>query len=345
MRLFGTGIIALLFSLAISQQVFAHQLNPAVIEALTGEKIEYASHHDVEQEDASVADPRDQSRTFYSFPEWYIVYSAQEYADFVAAGNRPSQFLYFTAIGQMWDSWEYSEIAAGSPPDATTNTVLWTIAVSFTIEYGLIGLYENTIGWLSEWLHFGYKTKEDTYTDRVAMDYGLFLNQTPWYDFSYKGAMSGLWKTYGWSSISPRGIERRIVYTVGYAVKAVYAGGIRALSDATFEGGAGLMTEVETTNELLSLPRYRAFKDPVMQLALDGVNFKTIQGHSQIAMSLVTPEMFDCKELIKYEIFSMPLVTDQLTVRRMLSVPVADLAEVLRSSKACGISVEHIYDY
>lgn len=343
MRLLGISILVLLCGWSV--YVSAHEINPAVVESLTGEKITYDKHHGSDSEKTVVSDPRDQSRTFYSFPEWYIVYSAQEYADFVAAGNRPSQFPYFAAIGQMWDSWEYAEAAAGHPPDATTSTVLWTIAVSFTIEYGLIGIYENTIGRVSEWLHFGYKSTEDEYTDATAMEYGEFLNQTPWYDFSYGGALGGLWKTYGWSSVSPRGIERRIIYTVGYGAKAIYAGTIRSLSESTFDGGAGLTTEVETNNESISLPRYRAFKEPAVQLALDGTQFKTIQGHNQIAVSLVTAQVNTCDKLLQYEIFSMPLVTDGQTVRRMLSVPVLDLAEVLRTSEECALPVEHIYDY
>lgn len=338
MKVFGV----LLMFCCSSSLATAHELNPAVIESLTGETIEH-SHESAGTE--AVADPRDQSRTFYSFPEWYIVYSAQEYADFVAAGNQPSQFPYFAAIGQMWDSWEYAQQAAGVPPDATTNTVLWTIAISFTIEYGLAGVYENTIGWLSELLHFNYKSTEDVYIDAQAMQYGQFLNQTPWYDFSYMGAFGGLWKTYGWSSLSPRGIERRIIYSVSYAAKAIYAAAIRAMSEASFEGGAGLTTDLDTSTGITSLPRYRAFKDPAVELAQQGVDFVTIQGHDQIALSVVVTGAIECDEVFAHQAFSMPFVTDESKTRHMLSVPVSELAQTLRTATTCGLAVEHIYDY
>jgi len=355
---------AVWLSVGATPPVSAHELNPAVIEAIAGEIITYDSHHDEVLDDV-VADPRSESRTFYSFPEWYIVYSAQEYADFVAAGNRPSQFPYFAAIGQMWDSWALTEVAAGVPPDATTDTILWTIAISFTVEYGLVGMYENTIGWLNEWLHFGYKTAEDTYIDEQAKLYGAFLNQTPWYDFAYGKSLGGLWQTYGWSSLSPRGIERRIAYTVGYGAKAAYAAGIRALSAASFEGGAGQITVVTvvadpaTLNSLggeyeaavnsgeyvVSLPRYRAFKNPIIALARMDVELITIQGHSTIALSVVTPREVTCDLVISNQVFGMPLVTDGLQTRRVLSVSVSELSDVLDNIVSCGFEVEHVYDY
>jgi hypothetical protein len=36
-----------------------------------------------------------------TLPEWYIVYSADEYAAFVKS-RAPSRFPYFSAVGQYW---------------------------------------------------------------------------------------------------------------------------------------------------------------------------------------------------------------------------------------------------
>jgi len=343
--------------------VIAHKINPKVVEYLTGETISY-DHHAQPGTPSSEADPRIESRTFYSFPEWYIVYSAQEYGNFIQQGGRPSQFPYFHAIGQMWSSWEYSSLLAEDVPDSTTNTILWTIAISFSIEYGLIGIYENTIGRLSEWLHFGRQTKEDQYIEEQAVTYGNFLNQVPWYDFPYLATLSGLWKTWGWSSITPRGIERKVAYTIGYGGKAIYAAVIRGLSEASFEGGAGQVTyatvqanetiiastglastKIADTVFELEFPRYRAFTEPAVSFAQDGGEFLQIQGHSVIAVSVTTMSDTKCPVLSETQSYKMPLVTDPNIIRYMLSLEVQELSTHIKSLTQCDLEIEHIYDY
>ena len=37
---------------------------------------------------------RPEARTWLTFPEWYIVYSADSYGRYLAAGNRPSGYAY-----------------------------------------------------------------------------------------------------------------------------------------------------------------------------------------------------------------------------------------------------------
>ena len=47
---------------------------------------------------------RNEDQTYLTLPEWYIVYSSDEYAAYIA-DNPPSQFPYFGAIGQFWQSY------------------------------------------------------------------------------------------------------------------------------------------------------------------------------------------------------------------------------------------------
>lgn len=349
-----------IFGLVFAPIAFAHKINPSIIEKLTGEKIAYASS---DTPLVQTGDPRIENRTFYSFPEWYIVYSAQEYGDFIQAGGQPSLFPYFKAIAQMWDSWKLSQNAAGTLPDETTYTILWTIAISFSIEYGAIGLYEMTVGHLTESLTFGYKTTEDTYIDTVAISYGQSLNQTPWYDFPYTQALSGLWSTYGWSSLTPRGIERRLVFTMGYAVKALYAKAIQYASDASF-GGANLVTNVTVTDVFdtqvfttasstrvdeqvyaVDLPRYRAFLPEVELLSKQGINFLKIQNHTTIALSVLALENNACLYERYNVAFTMPILTQLPLERYVLIVPVQELGVTMRQIEVCTVQVEHLYDY
>lgn len=340
----------------------AHEINPEVIYKLTGETITHDHATDTEE---SLADPRNESRTFYSFPEWYIVYSAQEYGRFVTSGHRPSQFPYFASIGQMWDAWDSAAALATDAPDSTTNTVLWTISLSYTIESGVIGVYEATLGRVSEWLHFGHKTVEDEYLDAQAVAYGEFLNQVPWYEFPYLASLKGLWQTWGWSSLSPRGIERRIIYTIGYSIKAAYAAAIRTASAATYEGGAsqtttatvlananqltelGLPYEQTTDTESyrVTFPRYRAFTTPAVSFATAGGQFITIEGHNVIALSVIADTTTDCEGLQHAAGYAQTMLTEPALARYVVRTPTAELANTITAIQDCNYTVEHIYDY
>src|SRR5262245_29124827 len=47
---------------------------------------------------------RPESKTYLSLPEWYTVYSADEYATFLQ-DHRSGEFPYFQAVGQFWQSY------------------------------------------------------------------------------------------------------------------------------------------------------------------------------------------------------------------------------------------------
>ncbi len=342
----------------------AHEINPAVIEYLTGETITYDHHHD---EVTTEADPRGASRRLYTIPEWLIVYTAIEYGQFVQAGGDPSAFPYFTSTKQLWSAWNSATDILGEEPDPTTNTVLYTIAISTTIEQGILGIYEGTIGWLFEWLDGGLVTPEDRYTNQVAAEYGAFLLHTPWYAFPYGQKLIGLWQTWGFASFTPRGLERRLAFTIGYGAKALYAGAIRLASASQFEGGAGLATDVMVTGtaeQLTSLratyeglststsdsltvvlPRYRAFTPALTQLFIDETSVVAIMGHDVIALSSIVSSDTSCPEVEGYRVMTLPLLTDETRVRAIYDVPVADLEDVFGNLSACGYEVEHVYDF
>lgn len=340
--------------------VSAHTLNPKVVEKITGEQIEDHS----EKRDEPV-DPRGEERTYASFPEWYIVYSAQEYASFVAAGKRPSQFPYFGAIGQYWDTVGHAKSALGtSVIDSSTQTVLRVIGVSFSVENAVIGLYEKSVGWVFEMLNFFQKTTEDRYTEQVAQEYGAFLLHTPWYEFPYGQKLVDLWTTYGWSSLTPRGIERRLAFTSGYIIKGIYGTVLGWLSKSSL-GNAELQTYFETegiSSEDLgtitgvqiqeewedghiraTAPRYRAFTPVVETLAQKGGKLLSIQDHSKIMFTVLVSNTNDCLSDLKVE-FSMPFITQDMT-RVAITSNVTDLTAAVSRLHACNLSPEHIYDY
>jgi hypothetical protein len=267
----------------------------------------------------------------------------------------------------MWRSWSLAEKAAGTKADNETRLVLWTIAISFTAEYGIVGIYAKTIGRLSEWLHLGGKTSEDHYTDMVAEEYGLFLNQVPWYEFPYLQKLSGLWsENFGWSSITPRGLERRTIFTVGYLVKFGYAQVIGWLSGSAFEeispethatmtnttaqyvtSTLDIPAEIipETGDILASFPRYRAFTPLAKKATIQGIHFVNIEGNDEIMLTIITDTNHICMQNNNNISFIFPILTQPSFSRYSLSVPVKELHITLNELRECEIAVEHIYDY
>ena len=337
----------------------AHKLNPKLIERITGEKIE-------EHTEATSTDPRGEERTFASFPEWYIVYNADEYADFVTTSGRPSQFPYFESIGQYWDSVKYSKEALGDTEiDSSTDTVLKFIGASFTFENAVIGAYEKTIGYVSEALNFFKKSKADEYINSVSNEYGEFLLHTPWYDFPYFQKLPGLWSGV-LSDLSIRGLERRIIFTIGYTIKGVYGKVIGSISHSSL-GFAELETTFTTENisestlraipnvtigEVYddghiraSAPRYRAFKSVAGAIADAGGVFLDIQENNEIMLTVIAPSETSCIKDREDLIFSMPILTEKNTSRFALKTPVSNLHSILQELSSCGLDVEHIYDY
>ena len=106
----------------------------------------------------------------------YIFWSYQEKANWQRT-RLPSRFPYFGAIGQYWSGYCSSWRVVGGkyPFNFGDHLMLAVIGSSFTVEYGLKGLYEETVGRVSEWIAGGAMTDEDRYAASVAADYGAFV--------------------------------------------------------------------------------------------------------------------------------------------------------------------------
>lgn len=108
------------------------------------------------------------------------------------------------------------------PFNAGAHVMLAVIGTSFTVENGLKGLYETTIGRLSEWTGTT-NTPEDAFAQRVALEYGRFMHTVPWYEFPFAARLKTLWKetpTRGPHFV--RKWERRFALTAEYGAKAAY---------------------------------------------------------------------------------------------------------------------------
>jgi hypothetical protein len=182
---------------------------------------------------------RPEEQTYLTLPEWYIVYSADEYAAYLAV-NRPSGFPYFQSVGQYWQA--YYDVCTVTrdryPFNFDYQLTLAVIGASFTAENVFKGLYENSIGRLSEWSSTGEPTPEEVYGHGVAAEYGTFIHTTPWYEFPFSAKIGPLWAASPSEPNLARKVERRLALTLEYAVKAGYGWVIKQATGSAFEPDA-----------------------------------------------------------------------------------------------------------
>ncbi len=311
---------------------------------------------------------RSEDQTYLTLPEWYIVYSADEYAAFVE-DNPPSRFPYFQAIGQYWQS--YYDICAVTrdhyPFNSGYHLVNVVIGVSFTAENILKGAYEVTVGRISEWVSSSALTEEDAYARRVAKEYGGFIHTIPWYEFPFAEKLNGLWgETSRWGPNVIRKWERKFALSLEYGVKAIYGWLIRKASQSTYAPEdleirawvEGLSDEVlkqapqiriiKTINaqaSIAAIPRYEAFTQTVPRLAQQGVRFVEIAGNDEILITAIAPQDWDYDLSAGEFLFAMPILTQPDLKRVAVKVPVASLHLVLKELARRDITLEHVYDY
>jgi hypothetical protein len=318
---------------------------------------------------ASLVDyARPEDQTYLTLPEWYIVYSADEYAAFIAQ-HPPSQFPYFGAIGQFWGS--YYDVCAVTRERYAFNSgyhlSLAVIGVSFTAEYIVKGIYENTIGRLAEWTSAGTLTEEDVYARRVAAEYGTFLHTIPWYEFPFGQKLRELWSSTSWWGPSPvRKWERKLALSAEYGTKALYGWliglGTRSVysaEDLKIQAWATGVTEAMVEREpdlrlvkpiganaaIVSMTRYEAFTKLAPRLMRQGLHFAEIAGNDDIQITLLAPRDWAYDLPDGTALFAMPILTDPERQRLAVQVPVAKLDVVVKALDGSPATLEHIYDY
>lgn len=310
---------------------------------------------------------RDEDRTYLTLPEWYIVYSADELAAWTA-DHPPSSFPYFSAIGQFWGG--YYDVCAVTRERYSFNSgmhlTLGVIGASFTVENVLRGVYENTVGRVTEWLSDGGQTEEDAYAQAVAAEYGTFLHTVPWYEFPFGEKLGGLWSETGaWGDYPVRKWERKLALSFEYGAKAAYGWLIRQATGAVYDadelrifawvraGDDALASEPEVqlvqsagdSGAIVTLPRYEPFTQMVPRLVARGVEWQDLAGNDEIMVTLIGFNNWDYDLSVGKQLFEMPVLPDPQRKRIAVSVPVRELHELLAQIGSRGAQLEHIYDY
>ena len=302
---------------------------------------------------------RAEARSWLTYPEWYIVYSADSYARYLTKGGRPSGYAYWRDISGFWSGLCAVNRVADKKSTADAKVMLYTIGLSFSVEMAVKSFYENIFGRIAEWIG-GADSSTDKYNAVVWQRYGAFMHETPWYRFDFGDAAGGLWRTNG---SSYRDWERRLAIGTEYVVKQGYAKAIGAASGATLgrdeltlrfvahapaKAIAAVDPRFKAIAELpggyvvVEAPRYAQFSELLGKLAGTGIDLVEIAGNDDILVTLLMPNDAPIPASAM-RLFEQPL-EDRPGWRRVgVSVKVPALLPLLRNPG--GAEIEHVYDY
>lgn len=311
---------------------------------------------------------RAEDQTYLTFPEWYIVFSADEYAAHVAE-NPPSAFPFFASVWQYWRG--YAGVCAVTKNNYAFNggyhLMLYVIGTSFTVENGIKGIYEGTIGRLTEWISNDALTPEDALARQYAKEYGDFIHAIPWFDFPYLEKLHALWTTTGWWGPNPiRKWERKLALSTEFLIKAAYGALIGWGTEVTYgavdmeiyavaEGvsdeilaelpAVHLGKRIDEQRALITIPHYEPFTELVPELAERGVRFVEFAGNDHIMLTAFAPRAWQYNLADAELMFAMDVLIDPAHQRIGLNIPVTTLHSVLAEMAQQGLTIEHIYDY
>ena len=307
---------------------------------------------------------RAEARTWLTYPEWYIVYSAESYGRYLAAGKRPSGFGHWQEIRGFWSGLcAVNRASAPSGGAGDAKVMLYTIGLSFSAEMLVKALYENTLGRVAEWIG-GWRSPNDRYNAGLWRRYGAFMHQTPWYAFPFGQAAGGLWGT----SAEGHGLrhwERRLALSLEYGAKAGYAALIGWVSGATLGRDEPTLRLVARADPAaleridprlrpvaslgdglvaVEAPRYEVFTQLMLRLARTPIQLTEIAGNDDIFVTLLVPREAQVPDGA-VALIEAPL-RDRPGWRRVgVNAKVPGLLPLLREADAQAITVEHVYDY
>jgi hypothetical protein len=311
---------------------------------------------------------RGEDQTFLTFPEWYLVHSPAELATYLNADRAPSEFPWGGHIGQFWQGYRaVTHETRDYPFNGGYHVMISVIGSSTTVEYGLRSAYESTIGRLAEATSNGTPTAEEQLGARVAQAYVDFIRIDPWYLFDFIAPLRALWTdTPAFGHNLLRKWERRFALSTEYIVKAGYAWLIKFGTQSVYEAAKPVtavvldrmpsalpanLPELQRLDGggdavLMAVPRYRAFMAYAQSLAAQGITLREIAGNRGVIVASVIERSDSASPAAPLRsLFVQPILTQRGWERRVIALPVAELAAQLQRWRESGIQVEHLYDY
>jgi hypothetical protein len=307
------------------------------------------------------------NNTFFTFPEWYIVYSFEDFGRFLDRASE-SHFNYLGHIFGFWQSFCTINRAVPATGESLTEvkTMIYIIGISYSVEYAVKGFYENTVGRVFEWIRGEKRTPQDEFGRTVLQDYAAFLYTIPWYKYPFREKLDGLMAISAPTPSSLRSRERDFALGAEYFVKIGYAALIQKALDAGGDAEprdimfvvAALPPQVLAKEprikpiralnaqwQLVQTPRYKALTEILQGLLDQGFGLAEIAGNHDIFITVIAPDAakFDIKDTT--ELFSLELDARPGFRRAGLKARIDRLVDINRELKAKGASIEHFYDY
>lgn len=310
---------------------------------------------------------RKQANTLFTFPEWYIVYSFEDFGRFLDQGSE-SGFNYPAHIFGFWRS--FCTINRAVPDTGESlfdvKSMIYVIGVSYSAEYAIKGAYENSIGRITEWIRGVARTPQDDYARAVLQDYAAFLYTIPWYKYPFREKLHGLMAISASTPNLVRTWERDFALGAEYFVKIGYAWLIQKALDASSDDEPREIMFVVSTLppetlareqriklirtltpdwQLVQTPRYKDFSEIVQNLLDQGRGLAEIAGNHEILITVIAPKAARLGVEDAPELFSLDLDAKPGFRRAGLRARIDRLVDINRDLKAAGASIEHFYDY
>ncbi|MCP3471110.1 hypothetical protein NLM33_12310 [Bradyrhizobium sp. CCGUVB1N3] len=305
--------------------------------------------------------------TYFTFPEWYIVYSFEDFGRFLDQSSE-SHFGYLRHILGFWQS--FCTINRAVPASAESRfdvkMMIYVIGISYSAEYAIKGLYENTIGRVFEWIRGEKLTPQDEYARAVLQDYAAFLYTIPWYKYPFSDTLNGLAAISAPTPSNLRTWERDFALGTEYFIKIGYAAAIQKALDASDDdeprdimfvvatlpqdvlGAEPRITPVRTLSpdwQLVQAPRYKALSEILNKLLDGGHRLVEIAGNHEILITVIAPKGTALDIPDTTELFSLDLDAKPGFRRAGLKARIDRLVEIKRELTTKGASLEHFYDY
>ena len=305
--------------------------------------------------------------TYFTFPEWYIVYSFEDFGHFLDHSSE-SRFGYLRHILGFWQS--FCTINRAMPPATASRfdvkTMIYVIGISYSTEYAVKGLYENTIGRVFEWIRGTRLTPQDEYARAVLQDYAAFLYTVPWFKYPFREKLDGLEAISAPTPSRLRSWERDFALGTEYFLKIGYAHAIQSTLDAANDDEprdimfvvATLPPEVLAAEprlapvrtlspdwQLVQAPRYKALTEILNRLLDGGHRLAEIAGNQDILITVIAPKDAKLDIADTAELFSLDLDAKPGFRRAGLRARIDRLVEIKRALASKGVSLEHFYDY
>lgn len=293
------------------------------------------------------ADVRPADQTFLTFPEWYLVFSPEEQANYFKH-TTATTFPYMSHTRQIWESYHIvnNQIKGNFPDNPGYHFMIWVIGSSASIEYSIKSWYEVLIGRITDTEQV--ITAEDKFNANYTQDYVTFIKDRPWYEFDFKQQLIKLWsdETPFFGEYFLRKLERRYILTFELIVKWNYGKLIGLGTDQVYEEALSTTTVITADNKTQDLPRYDKFGKAILQLAKEGKKIKEIAGNdSAILLSILVPQSYQKEFGNAQVIFIQPITSEPNYKRITLAVPVGNLSALLLQLDAEKVKLEHVFDY